>query len=510
MNAEDDVFSENFERRARWSLDVGQEDCSEVFAKVIQLEDLRKKAMKKIPETEAIQSAHHALKQLRRMQPAATSGNLEDEKDAATIDEAMQDMMALEVLYELKGPEAKKGPEFLTKLLSEAAKIIKIGTDGNTGQPKITYSVSVCKATTCFIQNAQLTMWAFLVTQYLYPSGHKCLVSADFKPTLEEFIENLGKTSATLTSDNEFILNPTGTYGYNIHEANENQFFASSVSGSTSGSLASSSTANPFDRYAEVDYLSRAVPSTALDRAQYANIWNTVCAPEFIQILLKPIERVGRPFPENENTLGWKKLLEQRTADQAPFNFVCNEIVGVSDNWCVNVLMTTSKIFLPRHVPDLGAGNFTRFVSLCRYDGGPNQCFGLLVFDWGAGTLTYVDDPASKVRNRHLTALQDWFMAGHRAIMRQGKQNVPKIERIYFSSMTSSWERLCRTLGSNGADLLTCIALATNEEDKCAAGAVRDMSAGDLAYAAVATLASNVKRGVKSKLRSGFDWLVGT
>lgn len=508
----DDMFSENFQRRAKWSLDVGQEDCSEVFAKVIELEELRQLAMKKIPETQSIALAHHALHQLRRLQPAATSGSVEEEKDMEVIDEALQDMMSVEIVHELAGPEANQGPDFLTKLLAAASALVKFKADVD-GLPTIAHSVSACKKDTCFVQSAPLTMWAFLVTQTIFPVANNnptYKVSAIAAPTIGDFLEKLGDTRVGLvaTAPKDIFTLNGGVTVWNV--SNESDDFIFSQPAGNPPPTASDP--DPFMRFAAADIKTRS--SSLLltpERIQtYADIWNTVCAPEFIQLLLKPIERIGRAFPDtNKNTLEWKKMLEQRTADQPPFNYMCNEVVGVSDDWCVNVLMTSSKIFLPRVVPDLGAGNFTRFVALCRYDGGPTQCFGMLVFDWGSGTLSYVDDPASKVRDRHLNALQDWFALGHKAIMRAGKQKLPKIQRIYFSSMDSSWERLCRTLGTNGADLLTCIALATNAEDKCAAGEMRERTAGDLAYSAVATVASGIKRGIKSALFSSVDFMLG-
>ena len=442
---DDEVVAQSLERRVKWSMDASADDCSRVFQKVIKLEKCMKDALKRKEDTDKIQQLYQMLRTVRMYQPTETS-NEEEEKTAEQVD---ADLTPLEIVVETR---VVLDADFESHRKA-AMKLIEIeeATIDGVKVARIKNSVAACKNEDCFVQEASLSVYALVILNQLekrefinfgYESDPKTR-------TLMQCLESFGRTNSSkprrmLWSKDriEFtsVSEAVGTYGLEC--------------------------ISEFERFMHADlYLKNSGQVTPVDdkiRQEYVNIWNTVCSPEFIYAITKPEDRIGREFPENGNTSTWVKSLE----GMENLNQVCNQVVGYADDWCVNILITPTKIFFPRLSPDLSP-QYQRYVALCRYDDAA-QGFGLLVFDIGPRQLTFVRNIESDIKGKHLGALHDWFARGFAKYAGEDRRELPPIQVIDFSPKTDQWKVLCDKLGASTQSVSWCVLNSLSDEDKCA------------------------------------------
>lgn len=463
LGGDDDVFKDSLSRRARWTLNIGPEECSKVFAMVLLLEKKMKESILKKADAEIISQVQKELYAARKMQPAATSGSVEEEKDAVTIDSALQDLVPLELVYEIRAPAKDREQQLLDEMLGAAHKFIKIETKQieNVSVPHIAHSVDVCKSDGCFTESQDLTVWALLVTYKLTrPDFLFTFNMKEEASTLWEFLELLADSNST----KEYIPKSKRSVTARISSTGGVVTFADAALAGPSPRTEVS----PFKRfmYAHMQLQGIGGEPTQEMIYEYTNVWNTVCAPEFIAMIVPTIKRIGKPFPQGK-TYDWKQKLEVPGPKQRPLNFVCNEVVGIDPIWAVNILMTPSRVFFPRQMPEFGAGSYTRFIALCRFDSFV-PTFGMLVYTFGTKKLTFIDTINSRMQPKHLKEVEDWFNAAYSLTLgRDPKEPLPSIEITFFSDSVQSWETLCKVLGSDASDVITCVERAMNEQDKC-------------------------------------------
>jgi len=488
LGGDDDVFKDSLSRRARWTLNIGPEECSKVFAMVLSLEKKMKESILKKADAEIISQVQKELYAARKMQPAATSGSVEEEKDAVTIDSALQDLVPLELVYEIRAPAKGREQQLLDEMLGAAHKFIKIETKVIDGMnvPHIAHSVDVCKSDGCFTESQDLTVWALLVTYKLtQPDYHFTFNMKEGASTLWEFLELLadGKSAQKYTPKSKRLVTASISSNGGVVTFAD----APALAGPRPRTEVS-----PFKRfmYAHMQFQGVGNDPTEQMIYEYTNVWNTVCAPEFIAMIVPTIKRIGKPFPQGK-TYEWKQKLEVPGPKQRPLNFVCNEVVGIDTIWAVNILMTPSRVFFPRQMPEFGAGSYTRFIALCRFDSFV-PTYGMLVYTFGTKKLIFIDTINSKMQPKHLKEVQDWFNAAYGSTLgRDPKEPLPTIEITFFSDSAQSWETLCKILGSDASDVITCVERAMSEQDKCTITEYREQM--ELGFGQVA--------------KAGFDWV---
>jgi len=431
-------------------MDASADDCSRVFQKVVKLEKCMKDALKRKEDTDKIQQLYQMLRTVRMYMPAETS-NEEEEKTAEQVD---ADLTPLEIVVETR-PVLDSDFESHRKAAAQLLQIEQVDIDG-VQIARIKNSVAVCKNKDCFVQEGHLSVYALVILNELS------------KPS-REFInfgwQNDPKKSQTLMQCLESFGTVPLLNGPRMAKANNERidFTEVNIVGANNKSYPSE-----FLKFMHADLVLRnkgEKDATEQIRQEYVNIWNTVCSPEFIYAITKPEDRIGREFPQNENTAAWKKSLEGVNEN---YNQVCNEVVGYADEWCVNILITPRKIFFPRLAPDWSP-QYQRYVALCRYDDAA-QGFGLLVFDNGPRQLTFVRNIESTITGKHLGALQDWFARGFAKYAGEDRRELPQIKVIDFSAKTDSWETLCVTLGSSSQSVSWCVLNSLSEADKSTGG----------------------------------------
>jgi hypothetical protein len=440
---DDEVVAQSLERRVKWSMDASADDCSRVFQKVIKLEKCMKDALKRKEDTDKIQQLYQMLRTVRMYQPTETS-NEEEEKTAEQVD---ADLTPLEIVVETR-MVLDEDFESHRKAAMKLIEIEEAEIDG-VKVARIKNSVAACRKDDCFVQEASLSVYAFVILNEL---------------SKREFIDfeydNDPKTRTLIQSLESFGRTDVKNQGPSMKWDLKRITFTGLSLGSTNGDYKTE-----FDKFMHADLTvrnnSEQTPTEKI-RQEYVNIWNTVCSPEFIYAITKPEDRIGREFPENGNTSTWVKSLE----GVENLNQVCNQVVGYADDWCVNILITPTKIFFPRLSPDLSP-QYQRYVALCRYDDAA-QGFGLLVFDIGPRQLTFVRNIESDIKGKHIGALHDWFARGFAKYAGEDRRELPEIKIIDFSPKTDQWKVLCEKLGSSTQSVSWCVLNSLSDEDKCA------------------------------------------